>query len=225
MKRVTIDAEQLQIYGLSGRALTMPKGRGFGTQIDPDDPGFGWMDLFGVLRPDPLGANSPTLAAMRDGNCREYFYAAADKMDKDYHINHDDAGHDLFIHIHWGHIGTAISGNFVVTFSYTYAKGHGQEIYPVEKQLVLTYPTMDITTTPQYIHRIDELQLSLAGGSETQIDTNLIEPDGVIIMNMTVTEIPTITGGAQAKPFIHFADIHYRSTGQATKQKAPNFYV
>lgn len=206
--------------------IVLPKTSGFGIQVDTAAPTFPWQDLPGILRPDPIGASSPTLAAVRGGLTREFFYSANDKMDMDFHIPHDYvAGSDLFLHIHWGHNGTAISGNFVVTFTYTYAKGHNQAIFPAEKAVVMTYATVNIATTPRYIHRIDEIQLSSNGGSATLQDTALIEPDGVFLVNMTVTTIPTITGGTTNEPFVCYADMHYQSTNIGTKQKAPNFYV
>jgi len=210
--------------GFSG-SIWLPKTSGEGIKVDISAPTFPWKDLFGIIRPDTGGANSPTLAAYRGGLCREFFYGVNDKLDMDYHINHDYVPNsDMYIHLHWGHNGTAISGSFIVNFTYSYSKGHNQATFAAEKQITMSYVTVDITTTPQYIHRIDETQLSTVGGSGTLLDTSLIEPDGVITMNMTVTEIPTITGGTQVKPFICFADIHYQSTNIGTKQKTPNFY-
>lgn len=56
------------------------------------------------------------------------------------------------------------------------------------------------------------------------MDSSSIEPDGVICINLTMTTIPTITGGANNKPCIFFVDLHYQTTNIGTKQKAPNFY-
>ena len=210
----------------SGDNLVIAKTSGLGIQVDTAAPTFPWKDLFGHLRPDTGGAGAPTLAAVRGGLVREFFYGAADKMDMDFHVPHDYVpGSDIFIHIHWGHNGTAISGDFVVTFAHTYAKGHNQTIFPAEKSVVMTYSTVDVATTPRWIHRIDEVQLSSSGGSASLMDSALLEPDGVALVNMTITTIPTITGGSPNLPFIHFADIHYQSTGIGTKQKAPNFYT
>ena len=50
-------------------------------------------------------------------------------------------------------------------------------------------------------------------------------PDGLIIMNLTMTTIPTITGGSPNEPFIHRVDIHYLSTNVGTKDKTPDFYA
>ena len=206
--------------------IILNKAPGFGLKVDTAIPTFGWRDIIGFMLPDTGGANAPTLSTFRGGLIRRFAYSATDKMDCEFHIPHDYVpGTDVFIHIHWGHNGTAISGNLVVTFAHTYAKGHNQQIFPVEKSVVLTYATTNIATTPRWIHRIDEVQLSSNGGSATLMDSAQLEPDGIIGVDMTVTTIPTITGGAPNEPFIFFCDLHYQSTGIPTKQKAPNFYV
>jgi hypothetical protein len=206
--------------------LILPKTSGIGIKIDTAAPTFPWRDLIGDMRPDPGGTNSPTLNVFRGGAGRQYSYSVNDKMDFQFHIPHDYVpGTDLFIHIHWSHNGTAISGNMVASIASTYAKGHNQAIFPAEKTVTITYPTVDIATTPQYIHRIDEVQWSSSGGSSTLFDTAIIEPDGLILGCMTVTGIPTITGGSPNEPFVTYVDLHYQSTGMGTKQKAPSFYV
>jgi hypothetical protein len=72
---------------------------------------------------------------------------------------------------------------------------------------------------------ITEVQLTTSGGSATQWDTSLIEVDGLILGCLTLTAIPTITGGVVNEPFVHHIDLHYQSTGIGTKQKAPDFYA
>lgn len=206
--------------------IVLPKTAGKGIEVDPAAPTFPWRDMIGLLVPDLAGANSPILTAFIGGSVRGYAYTLSDKMDLRFHIPHDYlTGSDLFIHMHWSHNGTAINGDMVGTFASTYAKGHNQAIFTAEKTVTITYSTVDIATTPQYIHRIDEVQLSSIGGSATLLDTSLIEPDGLIEMNFTLTTLPTVTGGSTARLFIPFIDIHYQSTGVGTKQKAPDFYV
>ena len=206
--------------------VVLPKTSALGIKVDTDTPTFPWQDLIGVLRPDTAGANTPTLDTVRAGACREFFYSAGDKMDMNFHIPHDYLpGSDLFIHMHWMHNGTAISGNMVATFASTYAKGHAQAIFPAEKAVTISVSTPNIATIPQYSHRIDEVAMTSDAGSATLWANSLIEPDGIILVNMTVTTIPTITGGARNEPCVFFADIHYQSTGIGTKQKAPDFYT
>lgn len=206
--------------------FVLPKTSGFGIKVDTATPTYPWRDLEGVLYPDPAGVNSPTLAAVRGGLVRNYFYSVNDKMDFAFHIPHDYVpGTDLYIHIHWSHNGTAISGSLTVSLATTYAKGHNQAAFPAEKTVTITYATVNIATTPQYQHRIDEVQWSSNGGSASLFDSAKVETDGMILGTMTVTGIPTITGGSTNEPFIVYIDLHYQSTNIGTKAKAPGFWT
>lgn len=44
--------------------------------------------------------------------------------------------------------------------------------------------------------------------------------DGLLLGYSKLVTLPTIPGG---NLFIHTVDIHYQSTGRATKNKSPNF--
>jgi hypothetical protein len=215
---------------MSGRVVfgqnpVIHKAQGAGIDIDPSSPAPGWADILGLIKPDPLGANAPTLGTY-EGNVRGYHYTATDKIDMWFHIPHDYApGTDLYFHLHWSHNGTDISGSFIIDYAVNYAKGHNQANFttPVTPQQTISTP--DIATVPQRRHRIDEFQLSASSPSATQIDTDNIEPDGIIMANLTVNTIPTITGGT-TEPFIHTLDIHYQTTGiKGTKQRAPDFWT
>ena len=73
----------------------------------------------------------------------------------------------------------------------------------------------------QYMHMIAENQLSASTPAADEIDTGLLEVDGVLLVRIAL-KANTMDSGAD--PFMHFADIHYQSTQTATKNKAPNFY-
>lgn len=212
---------------LSNGSIALKKTSGIGILVDAGGtPTYGWKDIIGIVTPRVAPPNAATLNTYRAGQVREWAFAAADRSDNRFHIPHDYApGTDIFIHVHWSHNGTSISGNAVCDFYHTYAKGHNQEAFQEEKVVTTTYNTVNIATTPRYQHRIDEVQLSTPGGSATMMDTALIEPDGLILVNFSFTTIPTISGGNPNQPFVHFIDIHYQSTQMSTKQKAPNFYV
>jgi len=208
------------------RGLVLPNGSGLGILTDPDAPSGPWEDMIGIMIPDPLGANSPVLTSISGGASRTYAYTTNDKMDIQIHATHLYLkGTDTFIHLHWLHNGTAISGNMVATLAYQYGKGHNQSVLTAEKTLTITYNTVNIATTPQYQTRIDEVQLSSDGGSATLMDTADIEPDGIFFVNLTLTTLPTITGGGTARVFIPYVDIHAQSRGFGTKQRTPDFYV
>ena len=72
---------------------------------------------------------------------------------------------------------------------------------------------------------IAEIQLSAASPTASQIDTDDLEVDGLILCRtyLSANNI-TVSGGGVPDPFLHFVDIHYQSTGIPTKNKAPNFY-
>ncbi len=210
--------------------LMIPKTSGLGIKVDSlGTPTFGWRDIIGNITPKQSGAGSPTLAAWRGGLVRAYYYSASDDGDDVYHIPHDYVpGSDLYLHVHWGHNGTAISGSLVINFYFTYAKGHNQASdgsFAAEKNLTLTVSTPDIATIPQYRHRVDEIQLSAASPTANQLDSDIIEVDGLILLHYDVTTIPTITGGSTNEPAIFTVDVHYQSTNLGTKAKAPDFWT
>lgn len=206
-------------------SLVLPHQKGStGIKVDYNNPAYTWRDLEGPIRPKATGAGSPTLTAFR-GNIREFAFAANDIVDMTFHWPHDWVpGSDAFIHLHWGHNGTNISGQFQVTYRHAWSKGHNQSDIPSDTSLVHTIPAASLTAVPQHRHRIDEIQLSASSPTASQINTNDLEPDGLLEISMITNEIPTITGGA-AKPFIFYCDIHYLSTNVGTKNRAPNFWT
>jgi len=204
-------------------SITLPKTRGTGIKTDPAAPAFGWRDIIGKVIPKATGAGSPTRAVYNGGAIGQYSFVANDVYDMEFHIPHDYApGTDVYFHVHWSHTGTSISGNVVFDIYHTYAKGHNQAEFPAEKNLTVTYPTVDITTTPRYRHRIDESIMSGASATATLMDRDDIEPDGLVLATIKLTTLPTIGGGG--KLFIHTCDVHYQSTNEATKNKAPDFW-
>jgi hypothetical protein len=133
---------------------------------------------------------------------------------------------DLYIHCHWTHNGTVISWSLVNTYEFTYSKWHNQALYSATKTITQTISTPDITTIPQYKHRVDEVQFSSNWWSATLLDSSLLEPDWVIVMKFMPTTIPTITWWTGWNtPRITQVDLHYQATNITTKNKVPNFYT
>lgn len=211
-------------------SIILPGTSGTGVKLGTlGSSAFGWRDLEGSISPKTTGANTPALATWRGGTVRVFTFQAADKIDFVYHMPHDWVpGTDLFIHVHWGHHGTNISGSFVFDFYTTFARGFNQAAngtFGTEVQTTLTVSNLSITNTPQYRHRTDEVQLSALSPTANQLDTNKLEVDGIILMTGAMTTIPTITGGVANLPFIFTIDIHYQSmSAGSTPNKAPNFY-
>jgi len=193
-----------------GAPIVAPSDRGEGIQIGLNSPDWGWRDLIGAVSPRTVGAKTPTLDVFRSP-IRAYRFKLNDVVDFMYHLPHDYVPNSpLYVHVHWSHTGTAISGNIEYTHNHTYAKGHQQAVFPAATELVQTVVATD---TPQYQHVISEVELDIA--------PSLIEPDGMIIAKLEVTGLPTITGG---NLFVLFADIHYQSTNIGTVSKSPDFY-
>jgi hypothetical protein len=208
--------------------VVRPKTKGWGTKIDTASPTFPWRDLEGLVVPRAAAPNAATLEIFT-GSIRRWAFAAADVSDNSFHIPHDYVpGTDLFIHVHWSHTGTTISGAINFTFSHTYAKGHDQAAFAAEKTLAFSLSTPNVTAVPGYRHMITEAQLSSSTPNASQIDSATIEPDGLILCTLAVPVIPTITGPAGAsvaRPYILHIDIHYQSTEIGTKGKAPDFWA
>lgn len=202
---------------------------GVGIKFDSSNPQFGWRDIEGLIYPDPANpASSPVVSAFRTG-IYAYAYNNGDYCHFSFHMPHDYApGTDLYIHVHWAHNATAVAANTLsFDFTVTYAKGHDQAIFPAPISLSKTYALTNIATTPQYRHRVDEIQLSAASPTAAQLDSDDLEVDGLIIGTMAVT-IPSnsFSGGSPDETiYVFTVDLHYQSTNIGTKNRAPNFYT
>jgi hypothetical protein len=202
--------------------LILPKTAGKGIKVDTTTPTFGFRDLLGEVTQKNTGATKPTDAVFR-GGIRGYRFEVGDEERFEYHIPHDHVpGTDIFIHLHWSHNSAIVTGgNMVFGYEVTYAKGHGQQAYPAP---VFGTITGNASTT-QYMHSLDEIQLSASTPSGSQINTGDIEPDGIIKLRIDVQENNITSSGVVPDPFIDYVDIHYQSSNIATKNKSPNFYA
>lgn len=206
----------------NANGLVLPKTAGKGLQVDPASPTFGWKDQLGYVNPKNSAPGALVRTLYIGTDIYDWAMTVNDVCDFNFHIPHDYVPNsDMYIHVHWSHNGTAISGNIQFTFYHTYAKGHNQAEFYAQKTITTTiYNTTNIATTPRYRHRIEETQFSSAGGSATLCDSGIIEVDGVIMGQIKLTTAPTVSGGSV---FLHYVDLHYQSTGMPTKNKAPDF--
>jgi hypothetical protein len=218
----TLEADTILATGANAGKAPVSDGAG-ATNLDT----LVWKDLIGSVTVRGTGPSSPTLTAYRGGNIDQFAFAAGEEVMLEFHMPHDYApGTDVFIHFHWSHNGaTSITGNMTWAWDATYAKGFDQAIFPAEVSGSVTYATVDLTTTPQYRHFVTEAQLSASTPGAGQIDTDDLEVDGLILVRVSASAIPTIVGGSPNEPFLHSVDIHYQSNYIGTLNKAPNFYV
>lgn len=210
----------------SAGTWVIDKASGSGIKVDTATPTYPWRDLEGLVVPRASAPNAASLEIYRGGSVREWNFALNDVSDNRFHIPHDYVpGTDLHFHVHWSHNGTGISGSIVFTVKYSYSKGHNQAAFSAEKTITLTQITANIGTTPQYQHFILETPITSAGGSASLLDSGLVEVDGLLLVNVQATTVPTITGGSPNTPFIHMIDLHYQSSNIGTKQKSPPFWT
>ncbi len=205
--------------------VVFPKASGSGIKVDTATPTFGFADIIGDQFAKNTGGTKPVLTAY-NGVINGWKFSAGDEAYMTFHIPHDYVlGTEIFLHVHWSHIGTFVNGG-TVTFKATsiYAKAHNQAAF-TSSPAVGTFTGTASTT--QYQQILSEASYSASTPSGIQVDQDLLEPDGVIEMtfeldanNMTVSE------GAVPDPFIHYVDLHYQTTGIiGTKDKAPDFYA
>lgn len=191
--------------------------------------GAGWNDLLGIPNIRTAGSNDPSWNPYR-GTIRQYEFTAGGGMHEmwfSYHIQHDyKIGSDLYLHVHWsqntvdtgGPDGTP--GNVKWYFDVTYAKGHNQAAFSTP----FTTSIVDTGSPTQYQHILSEVQLSSSTPSGSQLNTNLLEPDGVIILRL-YRDGADVADTINQSVFLHFCDIHYQTDRVNTKNKAPNFYI
>ena len=134
-----------------------------------------------------------------------------------YHLPHDYAmGTDIFIHAHWSHNSSLVTGGDIVwAYELTYAKGHNQASFSTP----IIFTATQAASTSQYRHQLVEVSASVIGGGPTQLNTSLLEPDGLIFGRLYLsTNGITVSSGGVPDPFLHMVDMHYQSTGIPTKQ-------
>ena len=196
-------------------SIVLPKASGKGFLVDVDNPTYGWQDLTGNIHVDVGNAvNRPEFNTFING-IKIWQFDVGDEIWIQFHIPHDWApGTDMYLHTHWAHNNeTTPSGSITWSFESTFAKGFNQEVFSAT---VTTSVTANMAT-PRYRHIVSETQLSGSGAG--LLNTSALEVDGVILMRVSLS-----ANTSAVAPFLVFCDIHYQSTGMATKNRTPNFY-
>lgn len=204
-------------------SLSLPKAQSDGLLIDG---AYSWMDIIGDVTPKTGGAQSATLRSFI-GNVTAWTHTASSYGELLYHIPHEYAPNtDMHIHIHWGHNGTNITGSFIVNFWASYAKrSYPATPFITPVPLTLTLNNLDMTNSPRYGHRVDEILLSTVNGSANLLDTSILEVDGLIALHYEINTIPSITGSSVSNlPYIFTIDLHIQSKNIGTINKDPNYY-
>ncbi len=206
--------------------LNLPKTAGFGIKVDLATPTFGWRDLRAEIRTRGVGGTDPNDSAYI-GNVKAYAFSVNDEAWIEFHIPHDYVpGTDIHLHFHWSHNSAVVTGGTITLGAdVTYAKGHNQGVFAATVNPTLVATAIASASNGQYRQMIDEVQLSASSPSGTQIDTDDLEPDGLVLARVYLAANNITSGGAVPDPFIHEVDLHYQSTSISTKDKVPDFYT
>jgi hypothetical protein len=202
----------------------VPKTAGSGIKIGPNgSESYAWHDLVSTMHVDPSSPVAPTFATFR-GNIKGRQFDEGEEAYVEFHIPHDYVpGTDLYIHAHWAHNSTVVTGG-TVTFGFeiTYARGWATEAFSSS----ITVAAVDTASTTQYMHKIAETQFTGATDSSNSIDRDRIEVDGILMVRFYLDSNDITTSNASTvAPFITFVDVHYQSTNVGTKNKVPSFYA
>ena len=211
-----------EVYG----NIVIPKASGNGIKVDNAAPTFGWRDLRAEIRTRGVGGTDPNDTTYI-GNVKAYSFSVNDEAWIEFHISHDYVkGTDILLHFHWSHNSAIVTGGTItIGADVTYAKGHNQAVFHATVNPTITATAIASASNGQYRHMIDEIQLSAVSPSAAQIDTDDLEPDGLILARVYLSANNITSSGAVPDPFIHEVDIHYQSTNIATKANAPDFYT
>lgn len=205
---------------------TYPSAANVGIKVDTTTPDWGWEDIIGQLFIDESDtANAAVFAPYRGGiRARQFATEQTDVAYVDFHIPHDYVeGTELYIHFHWSHANTNVTGGSVTWGAECmYSKGHNQDAFDAPVLVTVAQSA----NTAQYTHMIAETQLTTPGGSNTALNTNNIETDGIIQCRVYLDSNDlTVSSNTAPAPFVHFVDVHYQSKEIGTKNKAPNFFT
>lgn len=191
---------------------------GTGIMLDVDDPKFGWHDLLGNVTGNPNAASYPNFLEAYPGIFAFKFFEDA-QVFLEFHIPHDYLpGSDLYIHTHWFTTNPEVtSGDVTWQYVARYAKGYARGSF--NDSSAVTYVSDEVTGV--HNHHISETKLSSTDPDDELLDTNLIEPDGVVLLRVKL-DVNNIAD--ESGVFMVYTDIHYQTTGVPTKNRNYNFY-
>lgn len=196
-----------------------PKTSGVGIKVDVDAPTYPWFDLEGIVST----SSGSAVHNLYIGGIKQPQFEEGQDAYVSFHMPHDYIPNsEMYIHTHWSHNSTVVTGGTVTwAFETIYAKGHNQEPFKTPVNISV----IDTANPVQYQHQIAETQATSVGGSAVTLATEDMEVDGIIVCRLYLDSNDLETSdGSIVNPFIHFADLHYQSSGIGTKNKAPNFY-
>lgn len=161
------------------------------------------------------GSSAPASTAFV-GNIYQYEFVSnlMKEVFSNFHVNHDYAlGTKLYPHLHFSPKSNN-SGNVVLNFEWSIAKGHGQAVFPATttKRIVFSIPA-----NSAFKHFVAELpEVDAIPGTNIEPDTLILLRVARVAADVADTFPDSIWGSTM--------DIHYQANVKGTLNKAPNFY-
>ena len=187
-----------------------------GIKVGGATPRLSTADLRGHFIVDTTGTAAPAIATFDTGD--EYLgYNASDKARWGFHVEHRDVASgtkSLHLHVKKARDSTVTAGtNLVVTaiIKHNYHHFDGQTprgASPAPITLIFTITPAQLNTIPNGSTGVFQLDCFNEGGTAGLLNSLQLFVDDDINVNLTVTTLPIITGGATNRIAIPHADFH-----------------
>lgn len=208
-----VDKLQIGKNNSTGGEIAIPSTAtsGIKTGREPNQD-WGWRDITGPIETRGVGVNDPDWESIGGSIQSGFRFLLNHQCWIPFHVPHDYVpGTDIYFHVHWLCAGTDTTNTVKWQFDYMFAKGFGQEAYPIGALPSAVYAEQ--ASAGQYYHMVSET---------AAITIANLEVDGIVYIRLK-----RIANGATdvTDPvFVLTSDIHYQSNNMATINKAPSFY-
>ena len=204
------------VFLKEGNYLVLKALAAAGIKIDEASPAYGFADLRGHFIVDATGSSAPVPVAFDTGS-EELGYNASDIARWGFHFEHRDTSSGskgLHVHFKKARGATAATTNLVMTcvVKHSYHNFTGQVARgasPAPITVVFTVTPAEFNAVPDGSTGITpDIEIFNEGGTGGKLNSLNILPDDDINVTLTVTSIPTITGGSTNRVGIPHCDIH-----------------
>ena len=212
----TLPNYSMTFAGLVSNYLVLEGTSSSGVKVGGTTPRLGSADLRGHFVVDSSGVNAPVMSTF-DTGIEFLGYNASDISRWGYHVEHRDVvggTKSLHLHIKKARGSTVAAGtNLVISavILHSYHNFDGQTprgASPAPITLTFTITPAQLNAIPDGSTGIFQQDAFNAGGTGGLLNSNNLFIDDDIAVQLTVTSLPTITGGATARIAIPHADFH-----------------
>lgn len=212
----TLPNYSMTFAGIVSNYLILEGTSASGVKVGGTTPRLGTADLRGHFTVDISGGNAPAIATF-DTGVELLGYNASDISRWGYHVEHRDVvggTKSLHLHIKKARGSTVTAGtNLVITAVVKHSYHHfdtqtprGASPAPITLTYIITPAQLnDIPDGSTGIFQQDAFN---SGGTGGLLNSNNLFVDDDICVQLTITTLPTITGGATARIAIPHVDFH-----------------